>query len=455
MSTKFMASRHRARRTGRTSFAWRSAGLYTLIAAGSSLAVQAATALDSRANPVMTTQPTSPRFASGPFAQGRAWFAGLALCLACEPAPATTNPEPTPEATQPAETSSSAPTQAPTETPAEAPTDASADPANEAPAPAPPADPLGPLTEPQRAPFLAATPDPKPSELTRNSHYWVSNERSQYLWYDATKDVGGAYIGVGTDQNYMLAGWAKSDLVILLDFDQAIVNLHRVYEILFAKAETPEAFVDLWSEDNEAQVQAWIEAAYPDKEERAPIARAHRIARKIVHMRLRRLVRQYPPLGIPTFATDQAQFDHIKTLWANGRVFAIRGDLTADNAVREMGKALRETQRELGVLYLSNAEQYFDYTPAFRRNILALPFAENSVVLRTLGWASQGFVEGEEYHYNRQGGRNFAGWMKLSRVSKLGRLLRRKTPTDVEGNSVLDREPEVSEKPPEIAEPAL
>ena len=377
-------------------------------------------------------------------------FLPIALAFAaCQPEP-TTSPD-VATAAAPSDTEST-PAEAPTPTETVAPneTDAPTE-AVEPTEPTAPADPYGALSPELTSRFAGIEADPRPEELTRNSHYWVSNERSQFLWWESTRDVGGAYVGVGTDQNYMLAGWAKSDLVILMDFDQAIVNLHGVYEILFAKAETPEAFVDLWSEDNEAKVQDWIEQAYPDAEARAPIARAHKIARKIVHSRLRRLERQYPPLNIPTFATDQGHYDHIRKLWANGRVFAVRGDLTADKTLQQIGQALRASDHELGVLYLSNAEQYFDYGAGFRRNILALPFAENSIVLRTLGWSSHGFVEGEEYHYNRQSGRNFAQWMKVNRVTKLGRLLRQKTPTEVDGNSVLDREPEVDERPPEIA----
>lgn len=321
----------------------------------------------------------------------------------------------------------------------------------QAPEPLAPVDPLGPLSDETRTVFEAIQADPKPAEITRNSHYWVSNERSQFLWHDAVKGIGGAFIGVGTDQCYMLAGWAESDLLVLMDFDQAIVNLHQVYGVVLAKAETPAEFVELWTEENEAKVQGWIEAAYPDASARKPIARAHHIARKLVRMRLKRIVRQYPPLGIPTFVTDQGQYDHIKTLWANGRVFSMRGDLTADKAMQQIGQALSETKLELGLLYLSNAEQYFEYTPAFRRNVLSLPFSATGMVLRTLGWNSTGFVAGEEYHYNRQSGRNFQGWLKQSRVSKLGRLLRKKTDTDIPGNSILDREPEVSENPPEVA----
>jgi hypothetical protein len=119
--------------------------------------------------------------------------------------------------------------------------------------------------------------------------------------------------------------------------------------------------------------------------------------------------------------------------------------------MQQIGFALRDSDMKLGVLYTSNAEQYFEYTPSVRRNFLAQPFAENALVLRTLGWDSHGFVDGEEYHYNMQAGTNFAGWMKTSMVSKAGRLLRHKTMTEIPGNSVIDQPPQQSRRLPDIA----
>jgi hypothetical protein len=366
------------------------------------------------------------------------------LFHACERAEPTTPPEPEAPA---AETTALPEADEPEPPQAETPAEPDA-PAAE---PAPPPDPYGPLAEEVRARFSAIVPDPEPSELTRNSHYWISNERSHFLWHEDLSGVGNAYVGVGTDQNYMLAAWAKSDLIILMDFDQAIVNLHRVYRVLFDAAETPEAFLKLWTEDETDNVRAMLEAAYAEEDSLKRIVRAHKIARKLVYARLKRLARQYPPLGIGTFVSDQAQYDHIRTLWANGRVIPMRGDLTADSTLKGIGDALRASDADLGVLYLSNAEQYFDYLPGYRRNIINLPFAERSLVVRTLGWGVHGFVDGEEYHYNRQSGANFVQWMKVNRVKRAGRILRKKTATETPGSSILDVEPEVSDPPPEIA----
>lgn len=309
----------------------------------------------------------------------------------------------------------------------------------------------GALPDAVRAAFLAIREDPAPPELTRNSHYWISNEHSHFLWRERIAGVGGAYLGVGSDQNYLLAAWARSSLLVLMDFDGAIGDLHGVYKVAFAAAETPAAFLTLWGKTKEEELRGLVEAAYTDPEERKRVTRALKIARALVYSRLSRTRRDYEKRGVPTFLTDQADYDHVRKLWADGRVFAMRGDLTGDQTLVDIAAALEKAEVRLGVLYFSNAEQYFDYGPSFRRNMLRLPVQDDAVVVRTLGWKGHGFVEGEQYHYTIQPARKFAAWMRDNKIVSLGRLLNNKTNSAIAGFSSLEVDAPVSKKPPEIA----
>ena len=85
----------------------------------------------------------------------------------------------------------------------------------------------------------AVVEDPPPPELVRDTHYIVSNESRQDLFKDSIAAHGGALLGVGSDQNYLLAGWSRPELLILFDFDQVVVNVHRVYRAFFLNAATP------------------------------------------------------------------------------------------------------------------------------------------------------------------------------------------------------------------------
>lgn len=299
--------------------------------------------------------------------------------------------------------------------------------------------------------FAAIRSDPAPAELVHDSHYWISNEHSHFVWHAGLQGLGGAFLGVGTDQNYLLAGWARSELLLLVDFDAAIVELHHAYRVAFETCETPAEFMRMWTKAGADVHTARIVEAYPEAETQALVLRAQKRARTIVHARLRKTLALYAARGISTYLDDQAQYDHLRQLWRDGRVYPIRGDLTGDATIVDAGAALKATGLPLKVLYLSNAEQYFDYGPSFRRNIIALPMDERSQVLRTLGWRGHGFVEGEQYHYSTQSGANFAAWMRSSRVLSAGRMLAHKRKTPTAGVSVIEAAPPPAKVPPEIA----
>jgi hypothetical protein len=319
--------------------------------------------------------------------------------------------------------------------------------------PEPHADSLAPLPDEVRARFVSLPTDPKPDELIRNSHYWISNELNLHLWHEHVKDLGGAYLGVGTDQNYMLAGWAKSELVVVVDFDAAIADLHQVYGLFFDVAETYEDFFQRWSPAREAEGLALIDERLGDRPDIKQIRKAFKIARQLVWARFRIVRKGFEKRDIPTFVTDQAQYDHVRTLWRNGRVFAMRGDFTANQTLVALGKAMRDSGLSFNVIYLSNVEQYVDYTPEWRRNFIGLPVGERGVVVRTLGWGAFGFAdEAEKYHYNVQPAPKFLAWLEQSRVKNLPAMLHYRTKTNVQGLSLLDGEVRPSKKPPVIAE---
>ena len=333
----------------------------------------------------------------------------------------------------------------------------------------------------QRQLLLSVRPDPKPEEIVRNSHYWVSNEHNHQLWLPYIQGVGGAFVGVGTDQNYLLAGWAKSTYLILMDFDQEIPNLHQIYAYFFSISDTPQMLIDRWSrtfgDDSAqklanhftpiAQELAQKEAAdqglsgeksvkYINRRVKRYVRRrvkVYKITRGLLWRRLTKTRDKYAQLKISTFLDDQAQYNHIRSLWMSGRVLAVRGDLTANLTMLDIAETIKGLGETLNVLYLSNAEQYFPLTPEYRRNIIQQPWGNKSYAIRTMAWRSLGFYdEKEEYHYNVQTGENFVAWMQKSRTTKAGRMMFRGREIKIDpGFSEMKDFPKESKYLPEIA----
>jgi len=323
------------------------------------------------------------------------------------------------------------------------------------PAPAPVWTESGPLTPEAREILRSIVADPAPPALVLGSHYWVSNESAHDVWRETIGKLGGALAGVGTDQLYLLAGWQEPSLLLALDFDAEVVRVHELYGIAFAKAETPEAFLQLWR-DAARDAGSWDELLAAADSDEAVRKRHHRtldVAGTIISARLGQVRRRYAGLGIPCFLTDAGQYAKVRTLWQEGRVVALRGDLTATSAMLTAAAAMRKLGVPLRTLYLSNAEKYFDYSPAFRANIIAQPFDEKSLILRTRHSPRMGAVEGDVYHYNTQTGANFVAWMRDSTVPTSFALLKRRVEEKPSGKSHIDALPAAPAAPTSPTKP--
>lgn len=275
----------------------------------------------------------------------------------------------------------------------------------------PAGSPLGPLSPEVAKAFAAIRPDPPPERLTLDAHFVVSDEKAHHVFRRHIDGLGGVFVGLGTDQNYLMAGWARPEVLVPLDFDQFVVDLHFVYRAFFLAAPTAAEFGALWKEDGEKSAIAAIRAAEPDEARARYLERIFKKSRRFVARRMRSLHRIQREAGVSWFMTDGEQYAYVRGLFQTGRVFPIRGDLTRDRALRDVATAARASGMTVRVLYLSNAERYFRYNDAFSANALALPFDERSQVIRTGGESSLGDAPADgHYRYYVQSGPDFRAW---------------------------------------------
>lgn len=256
-----------------------------------------------------------------------------------------------------------------------------------------------------RARALAA--DDETGPLTNGIHYFASNERDLDLVRAQVTGLGGVLVAVAADPAYILAGWAEPQAIVIVDLDPAIVQLHAIYAAFFAAAQGPAEFRRLWSEEGAAAARALLAG----EELRA----LYDAARPDIARRFADLERRFAGRGVPWLLSDPARYERVAALVRGGRVVALRGDFTRDGAVRAVGEALRAGGLRVGLLYLSNIEQYFLYTPGFRAGIAALPLA-GAQVLRTLPGRPAGF------EYILQGGEHFQRWAAAPAVRSVYRI---------------------------------
>jgi len=232
--------------------------------------------------------------------------------------------------------------------------------------------------------------DPATGELVYDTHYFISNEEDHHTWRESVRDLGGMMVGVGAEQNYVLAGWARPELLVLADFDSYIPLIHKVYCVAFEMAATPDEFIALWRDDEGRQrLRDGISRTYEGSKELLPLLGA--LTESTYHNRfltpgrgLEKLQTKYMELGVPCFLTDQEQYEFIASLWRRGRVLPVQADLTGRYAFSDIANLSKALDLPVRVLYLSNCESYFNRSDGrFRENIMGLPFDAQSQVLRT------------------------------------------------------------------------
>lgn len=252
--------------------------------------------------------------------------------------------------------------------------------------------------------------DPKPAKLIRDVHYTTSNERHVRLFRDVTAKLGGIQLGVGAEQNYLLAGWSRPELVICMDFDQYITDVHVIYGLLFARSKTAAELIDWWSTGSQPKFSELLERSVEDPQQRKVLAAIHRREGASIARHLGRQTAVFKKHGTDTWLTQQEQFDFVRNLWARGRVFPVRGDLTGPSTLKDIGAIATRFKMPVRLFYLSNAEYYFEYWDGeFRENVAALPFDRRSVVLHT-------HPTKHDYKYFHHTGENFRAWATHEKV---------------------------------------
>ncbi|HOE82385.1 MAG TPA: hypothetical protein PK329_05405 [Myxococcota bacterium] len=285
---------------------------------------------------------------------------------------------------------------------------------------------LTPLGEAQLQILADLKGDPEPEKRHtikkeyEGQHFLTCDELNLQLFKPAIDGIGGAYAGVGTDQSYILMGWAKSELGFLFDYDPLVIRVHELYKVFFTKAETYQDFVRLWSKESEKASKELISGEIQD-DPKGAVSLFHRNRAKI-YRRLQQSIRLMKKANVAFYLNDQEIYDHIRTMIITGRVVAIQANLLDSVGLKEIGKAAAKIEIPIRVLYLSNVEDYWAYSTQYVQNLLSLHYDSNSLLLRTVAAKpSNG-----DYRYVLQSHANFKLWAESGKVKRTKNMFPRR-----------------------------
>jgi hypothetical protein len=268
----------------------------------------------------------------------------------------------------------------------------------------------------------------------------ISNERSYLQVMPGLRQAnvrGGAYIGVGPDQNFSYIADIRPGIAFIVDIRRDNLLLHLLFKALFAQAGTradymallfgrrPPPVTGAWRAATIDRLAAYIDATPVDKAAASTRARIHaaigrfgiplsaddlstidRFHQTFVEAGLdlrfettgRLPQRSYPAYRDLLLATDargehanflasEESFQFVKSLEARNLVIPVVGDLGGPKALGAIGRLLDDRGDKLSAFYTSNVEFYLERAGTFGQfvdNLTRIPHTSGSVVVRSI-----------------------------------------------------------------------
>jgi hypothetical protein len=241
------------------------------------------------------------------------------------------------------------------------------------------ADELAPLTDEQKRIMFGSAEDVLVDD--KPTHFVHTNECMHQVWKPYVKNIGGAYLGVGTDQNLTLVAWARAEVAFLIDYDPRVVGVNHAHRALLEHSPDIATYVARFDAANRSETETILDTEYASHPERRAIVAAFRryrgrIARYYARILRRRATRNH-------FLHDEDDYRYVHRLAAADRIRVMKGDLLAAASVRGIGRITNEIAIPMRVVYMSNAEEFWSYSTVFRDNYAGMSMDDKTVILRT------------------------------------------------------------------------
>lgn len=260
--------------------------------------------------------------------------------------------------------------------------------------------------------------------------YIKANEGRTHVFAPFIANLGGAYVGVASDQNYSLLAAARSEIAWLVDYDPRVVVHHKRLRALILRSDTPQAFVARFAPEGQREALAIFDEVYAGDPDLAAIKAGFRATREDLALyyagQLKPAARDAGEFG---WLADAEDYAYVRALYQQGRIVPVKGDLMGARTLRSIAAAANALAVPVRVVYLSNAPTAWggDVVQGFRDNLRGLPFDERSVVLQTTN--AGGFRQTGYWHYNIADGRHLQRLLARPGYDRVMKLLAERIPT--------------------------
>ena len=269
----------------------------------------------------------------------------------------------------------------------------------------------------------------------------ISNEQAYLDVIPALKAAGtsgGAYIGVGPDQNFSYIAAIRPAIAFIIDLRRDNLLLHLLFKGLFAQARNRAEYLSLltgraapdrvetWRDASLERIVAYIDRTKPVDElvralhgrvdaaigrsgvplsagDRKTIERFHAVfieaglslkfetrgrGPRDYYPTYRELLLTRDPNGRQSnYLASERDFEFVQSLEARDLIVPVVGDLSGPHAMAAIGAMMAERGERLSAFYVSNVENYLfrdGHFPRFAGNLRRLPRDPRGVIIRSI-----------------------------------------------------------------------
>ena len=271
-----------------------------------------------------------------------------------------------------------------------------------------------------------------------HSDNFTSNETGYLTVVDKLRDLGatgGAYIGVGPEQNFTYIAKTHPRIAFIVDIRRQAMIQHLMYKAIFQHSEDRVHFLSLLlsrpltgrdppgrgasldqivnyftktppSESAFVANLATIGKTIRDNF-RVPLTAQDQTSLEYVYgafrddglnlsfrmgyghfPALKDLIEQPDPKGKPgNFLATDEDYSFVRDLQRRNRVIPVVGDFAGPKALKAVGAYLRKNSYSVNVFYTSNVEQFLfrgGFFSAFAENVRSLPITSESLFIRSV-----------------------------------------------------------------------
>ena len=266
----------------------------------------------------------------------------------------------------------------------------------------------------------------------------VSNETSYLHVLGAMNALGvsgGAYLGVGPDQNFSYIAAIRPEIVFLIDIRRDNLLQHLLFKSVFEMARNRLEFLCLmtgkpvpgnlaqWDEAEVAQIVAYVDSAAADPQlMQQTLARVRETVKRYAHpldesdlTNIQRIHVAFFEWGLETrysnrgrlsgyptwrqliletdldgnrrnYLASESSFRFLKSLHRRNLMIPVTGDLSGAHALAAIGREVAARGLRISAFYTSNVEQYLMQGPgfaSFAQTVTQLPYDANTVFIRS------------------------------------------------------------------------